>query len=32
MPEQEKILDATLEKWKGSREQVNDVLVIGIRV
>lgn len=32
MPEQEKILDTTIEKWKGSREQVDDVLVIGIRV
>jgi len=32
MPEQEKFLDATIEKWKGIREQVDDVLVIGIRV
>jgi len=32
MPEQEKVLDATIEKWRGDREQVDDVLVIGIRI
>lgn len=31
-PEQEKILNNTFEQWKGSREQVDDVLVIGIRI
>lgn len=30
--EQERILDSTFEKWKGTREQVDDVLVIGIKV
>ena len=32
MPEQEKILNDTFEKWKSSREQVDDVLVIGVRI
>jgi serine phosphatase RsbU (regulator of sigma subunit) len=32
MREQKKILDATFETWKGNLEQVDDVLVIGIRV
>lgn len=32
MPDQENILDTTFEKWKGIREQVDDVLVIGIRI
>ncbi|MCU0472578.1 MAG: SpoIIE family protein phosphatase [Bacteroidales bacterium] len=29
---QKEILDNTFEKWKGDREQVDDVMVIGIRV
>lgn len=32
MSEQEMILEQTLEKWKEDREQVDDILVIGIRV
>lgn len=31
MPDQEKALEETFEKWKGSREQIDDVLVIGVR-
>ena len=32
MAEQQKILEDTLNDWKGNLEQVDDVLVIGIRV
>jgi serine phosphatase RsbU (regulator of sigma subunit) len=32
MQEQKKLLDTTIEKWKGSLEQVDDILIIGIRV
>ena len=32
MAEQEKILDETIEKWKGDQAQVDDILVIGIRI
>ena len=32
MERQKEILDATFEEWKGEREQVDDVLVIGIFV
>lgn len=32
MEEQKEILDATFENWKQDREQVDDVLVIGIRI
>ncbi|HTB07308.1 MAG TPA: tetratricopeptide repeat protein [Bacteroidia bacterium] len=32
MEEQKKMLDETLEEWKGNLEQVDDVLLIGIRV
>lgn len=32
MNEQETFLDATLEEWKGSLEQIDDILVIGIHV
>lgn len=32
MPEQEKILMRRISEWKGQLEQVDDVLVIGIRV
>ncbi|NNM94603.1 MAG: SpoIIE family protein phosphatase, partial [Bacteroidia bacterium] len=32
MDEQKKILEDALNEWKGSLEQVDDVLVIGIRV
>ncbi|MGQ0828052.1 MAG: tetratricopeptide repeat protein [Bacteroidota bacterium] len=31
MKEQKTILDDTIEKWKGNLEQVDDILVIGIR-
>lgn len=32
MPEQETILNNTIEEWKGSTEQVDDILVVGVRV
>ena len=32
MEEQHKILEKTFEEWKGNREQIDDVLVIGIKV
>jgi serine phosphatase RsbU (regulator of sigma subunit) len=32
MSEQERILEQTLEDWKAGREQVDDILVIGIRI
>ncbi|MCW3103016.1 MAG: hypothetical protein JWO09_1456 [Bacteroidetes bacterium] len=30
--EQEKVLDETIEAWKGMREQIDDILVIGIKI
>jgi len=32
MQEQKEILDKTIENWKGDGEQVDDILVIGVRV
>jgi len=32
MDEQKDVLENTLEKWKGTLEQVDDILIIGIRV
>jgi len=32
MSEQHDILDKTIEKWKSAEEQVDDILVIGIRM
>jgi len=32
MQEQKQILDATLINWKGDKEQMDDILVIGVRV
>ncbi len=32
MPEQELFLDDFIEKWRGKREQIDDILVIGIRI
>lgn len=32
MPEQKEILDKTIEEWQGDREQVDDILVAGIRI
>ncbi|HEY6159820.1 MAG TPA: SpoIIE family protein phosphatase [Bacteroidia bacterium] len=32
MEEQKEMLDRTLETWKGSEEQVDDILVIGVRI
>lgn len=32
MPEQRRILDQTIEHWRGNEEQVDDILVIGFRV
>ncbi|MBA3970946.1 MAG: tetratricopeptide repeat protein, partial [Bacteroidetes bacterium] len=31
MEEQKAILDSTIEKWKGNLEQVDDILIIGVR-
>ncbi len=32
MHDQHRILEHTIESWKGSHEQVDDMLIIGIRV
>lgn len=32
MARQELVIDQTIEKWKGNREQIDDILVIGIRI
>ena len=32
LAEQNQILETTLENWKGNLEQVDDVLMIGIRL
>lgn len=32
MDEQKSILDKTIEDWKGSHEQVDDILVMGVRI
>ncbi len=32
MPTQRKILDDTIEKWKGDLEQVDDIMVMGVRI
>ncbi|HTA81769.1 MAG TPA: SpoIIE family protein phosphatase, partial [Bacteroidia bacterium] len=32
MKEQKKILEQTIEEWKGGLEQIDDILIIGIRV
>ena len=32
MPEQKQILNNAFEAWKGKEEQVDDILVIGVRV
>lgn len=32
MPEQKKILEETFESWKGRNDQMDDVLVVGLRV
>lgn len=32
MPEQKRILDSTIEHWRGNEDQVDDILVIGMRV
>ena len=32
MPEQRRILDQTIEHWRGAEDQVDDILVIGMRV
>ena len=32
MPEQDIYLSDFIEKWKGKREQIDDILVIGIRI
>jgi hypothetical protein len=32
MPDQKQFLDTALEQWMGSLEQIDDVLVIGMRI
>ena len=32
MPEQKRILDQTIEHWRGNEDQVDDILVMGMRV
>ncbi|MBI4945881.1 MAG: SpoIIE family protein phosphatase [Bacteroidetes bacterium] len=32
MPEQKRLLDQTLERWRGNEDQVDDILVMGMRV
>ena len=32
MPEQEKYLDSFSDEWRGENEQIDDILVIGIRI
>ena len=32
MTEQKEILDKTIEDWKGNLEQVDDILIMGLRV
>lgn len=32
MPEQNQILDETIENWKGTQPQIDDILVMGVRV
>ena len=32
MAEQKEILDKTIENWKGNLEQVDDILIMGLRV
>jgi len=32
LPEQKQRLDATIEQWRGDHEQIDDILVIGVRV
>jgi len=32
MPEQKRILDQTLEHWRGNEDQVDDILVMGFRI
>ena len=32
MSEQKQLLDTTFESWRGNHEQIDDVLVIGIRI
>lgn len=32
MNEQKRLLDTTIEQWKGSNEQVDDILIVGIRI
>ena len=30
--EQHQILDDTIENWKGTEEQIDDILLIGVRI
>ena len=32
MKEQEKILDTTIVEWQGDLDQIDDILVIGVRI
>ncbi len=32
MEEQKQILDSTMEKWKGNLEQIDDILILGVKI
>ena len=32
LAQQAKILNSTIEKWKGNIEQIDDILVIGLKI
>jgi hypothetical protein len=32
MEQQKEILDTTFERWRGEREQIDDVMVIGLKI
>jgi len=32
MEEQKEILDTTIETWKGTNEQIDDIIVIGLKI
>jgi hypothetical protein len=32
MPVQKKILEDTLRRWRGSMEQIDDILVMGVKI
>jgi hypothetical protein len=32
MPEQQQIIDQTIENWKGNKHQIDDILVMGFKI